>query len=208
MPHNPQRFDAPVLGHAEMLRFRGVFGVTQASGGAQPPSRADASAGAPASAVTRGISGPSRTRRTLAIAVPCLVVVIAVIAAGYWLTDGFHLSGERTTVLVPEDSYYSLPGEQYNAVTFVVHSDYVIQGTFSNTLGIAVYILDLPQMTALNHNGTVGSYVWSSGTIANLSVDTLDISGGAGEWNLVFQNPNVLNATIVGFYTAVTLEAK
>lgn len=147
---------------------------------------------------------PSRQRAVRAAALTAVVVVVIVLV--YALSGGFHPgSKSRSVVLVPQDDYYSLPGEQYNAISFIVQGTSVITGTFTNTLGVVVYVLDPSELAAFNHNGTVGAYEWSSGEIANLSVYQLDTQVPAGQWSLTFVNPNVLNTTVVGFYTAVVL---
>lgn len=135
-----------------------------------------------------------------------VVAAIGVIGGAYVLSNGFHPASKSTTdVLLPKDSYYSLPGNQYNAIDFITKATSRITGTFTNTLGVIVYILDPVQLMALNHNGTVGSYQWSSGLIANLTVDNLTVVVAPGQWALTFFNPNVLNTTIVGFYTPLIL---
>ena len=140
------------------------------------------------------------------LTVGAVVVAVVLVAAAYVLTDGFHLQAKSATFdLIPAESYYSLPGGQYNAVTFQAHNPSVLTGTFSNTLGVAVYLLDPVQMKALNHNGTVGAYYWTSGRVANLTVYDLDAAVPVGSWNVVFLNPEELNTTVVGFYTAVEL---
>jgi hypothetical protein len=140
--------------------------------------------------------------------VPVVGVVVAtvIVGAAFVLTNGFHPSKVSTSEdLVPALAYYSLPGQQYNSITFIVGSNSVINGTFTNTIGIAVYILSPTELAALNHNGVVSGYTWSSGTIANLTVYHLGASVVPGQWSLVFYNPNLVNTTVVGFYTAVTL---
>ncbi len=123
------------------------------------------------------------------------------------LTNGFNPKrGNSAESLIPALSYYSLPGEQYNSITFIISTSCVVNGTFTNTLGIVVYVLTPPELAALNHNGVVGQYAWSSGRIANLSVYRLDVTILPGQWALVFYNPNLINTTVVGFYTAVTLD--
>lgn len=142
------------------------------------------------------------------VTILAVVVVIVIVGAAFVLTNGFHLKKASSAEdLIPQLTYYSLPGEQYNAVTFIISSNSVISGTFTNTLGIVVYVLNPHEMFDLNHNGTVvdSEYTWSSGTIANLTVYSLYVTVLPGQWNLVFYNPNLINATVLGFYTAVTL---
>jgi len=137
-----------------------------------------------------------------------VVAAIIVVSAAYVLTDGFHLQSKSTELnLIPAQSYYSIPGGQYNAITFVAHTTSVVTGTFTNTLGVVVYLLDPAQIKALNHNGTVGAYNWSSGPIANLTVYNLHANVPEGPWSVVFLNPNQFNTTVVGFYTAIQLKS-
>ncbi len=152
---------------------------------------------------------PSKPKRVSPL-VPVLavVLVIVVVGAAFVLTNGFHPNrASSADDLIPALSYYSLPPEEYNDVAFVAHSTSVINGTFTNTLGVIVYLLTPPQIKILNHNGTVVGYNWTSGLIADLTVYGLDKTVQPGEWNLVFLNPNTanINTTTVGFYTAITL---
>lgn len=142
------------------------------------------------------------------LAVLAVVIVIIVVGAAFVFTNGFHLKRVSSSDdLIPALTYFSLPAEQYNDVAFIAHSTSVINGTFTNTLGVIVYLLTPPQIKVLNHNGTVGGYNWSSGLIADLTVYGLDTTVQQGQWNLVFLNPNAaaINTTTVGFYTAITL---
>lgn len=178
------------------IRVRFPRGVAQGT----PPLSADGSSSA----------SPRSKRGSQILPVLAVVLVIVVVGAAFVATDGFRLTrASSTDDLIPALSYFSLPAEQYNDVAFVAHSESVINGTFTNTLGVIVYLFTPAQIAALNHNDTVGSYAWSSGQIAGLSVYGLALTVQPGEWNLVFFNPNTaaVNTTVVGFYTAVTLKS-
>ncbi len=199
------------------------MGMRVAGNVAPPPEststrQADLGAVAPTPSPSPSSSGPpgippgsrqpiahTRRQRTALAATGAIIAVVLVFLL-YAFSGGFHF-GTKTpsVVLVPQNSYYSLPGEQYNEITFIVHGTSSITGTMSITLGLVVYVLDQAQLMGLNHNGTVSSFVWSSGTIANLSVYHLNTQVSAGQWSLTFYNPNILNTTVVGFYTSVVL---
>jgi hypothetical protein len=146
-------------------------------------------------------------RRSPLVALVAIVAVVAVVAALFVVTNGFRGRAGSGDELIPALSYYSLPAEQYNDVAFIAHSTSVINGTFTNSLGLIVYIMTPSQIASLNHNGVVGTYNWSSGPIPEQQAYGLRVTVQPGQWNLVFLNPNTaaINTTVVGFYTAVTL---
>jgi len=138
-----------------------------------------------------------------------IVIAIALVGAAYALTDGFRLTKSNTNVvLVPRGSYYSLPGGQFNALAFGVTQSSVLTGTFTNTLGVTVYLMTPSEVVNLGKFGTVSGYAWSSGRIANLTVTSLNVPVQPGQWDVLFLNtnpPDPLNTTVVGFYTDLVI---
>ena len=158
----------------------------------------------PSSTARLGRGG--RRGRPYALMMAVSVAVVVAVAAGFVLTDGFHFgTRSATTVLIGQGSYYSLPGSQYNSVEFTTSGSAVLHGTFSDTLGVTVYVFTPAELVDLSIHNTLDGYAWTSGQVANLSVTTIDVPVTAGEWELTFINPNTYNTTVVGFYTAVTV---
>ncbi len=115
-------------------------------------------------------------------------------------------------VLIPADSYYKLPADQFSAVAFIATEQSTLSGTFTSTAGINVYTMTPAEVVSLARTGLVSDYSWTSGHLANLTVTNLSVSVPAGSWNLVFLNtdnptlnPIWTNVTIVGFYTDITI---
>jgi hypothetical protein len=138
-----------------------------------------------------------------------VVVVVAVVAATYGLMFGVgrRAGGLSSVAVVPKWTYDSIPGNQYDAVAFVTHSTSHINGTFTNTIGVIVYLMTPAQLVDLARTGTVGGYNWSSGVIPQLTLYGLNLTVTASSWDLVFLNPDPLNVTVVDFWSAVTLDA-
>ncbi|HTP54389.1 MAG TPA: hypothetical protein VML94_05460 [Thermoplasmata archaeon] len=150
-----------------------------------------------------------------------IVVVVAVIliagsiVGAYSVTGGFRTSrATGPAVLLPELAYYTLPGGQFNAVDFTAQGPSVVNGTFENTEGITLYQMTPAQALSLSKTGVVGTYEWTSGRIANLTVTNLNLQVPAGAWSLIFlnaDNPGVYvggaftNTTIVTFFTPFIL---
>ena len=146
------------------------------------------------------------------------VVVALVIVGAYFFTDGFHFSsGSKPTVLVQAGTSYPIPGLQFNAIAINVQKTSMISGTFTNTEGITLYTMTPSELLSLSKTGVVGTYDWTSGRIANLTVTNLDLSFQPGGWDLVFYNTNGptpypltfpnYNTTYIGFYTDLTLSS-
>ncbi len=156
-----------------------------------------------------GVHAPPRVRqKTLLTTVIAVAAAVVVVGAAFVLTDGFGLArGSSVTTLIPYHDYYSLAGGQFNAVAFQAHQASKINGTFTNSNGVTVYMMTPSELEYLAVKAVVNGYTWTSGRIANLTNYNLDISVASGEWDLVFLNPDPdpLNTSVVGFYTAVTL---
>lgn len=134
------------------------------------------------------------------------MVVIGLVGASYALTDGFHFSsGSSSTVtVVSKWTYDSIPGNQYDAVAFIVHTSSVINGSFTNSGVVSVYVMTPAELVSFSRTGVVSGYDWTSGEVAPLSLYGLDVRLAASPWDLVFLNPDPLNATVIDFWTAVT----
>jgi hypothetical protein len=214
MAHKPVQFDPAATGGVRMA------GVARNGGWAEPPAEGARQSGAPGSSSVGTERSPTdsqagaipirpRRHRPFLVVIFAVVAAVAMISAAYALTDGFHVkSSSGAVVLVDKGAYYSLPGGQFNAVAFGVSTTSMLNGTFTNTLGITVYTMTPDEVVALAKTGNVSSYAWSSGRIANLTVTGLDLSVGPGQWDVVFlntNNPDPLNTTVVGFYTDLTV---
>jgi len=148
-----------------------------------------------------------RKRRSFVIVLLTAVVAVALLLTAYTVTGGFRSSTVPRTALIPKDDYYSITGGQFNDVAFSVQSTSVVNGTFTNTLGIIVYLLTPAQLNYLATKGNVSSYDWSSGQIPNLEVYDLNVEVESGQWDLAFVNPSLVNTTVVGFWTDITVGA-
>jgi len=130
------------------------------------------------------------------------------VGAAYVFTNGFHPHGASgsTVIVVSEWTYDSIPGTQYDAVAFLAHSDSVLNGSFTNSMGVIVYIMTPTQFESLTKTGVVTGYNWTSGRIPQLTLYYLNVQVAAGPWDLVLLNPDTsaLNSTVVDFWTAVT----
>jgi hypothetical protein len=135
-----------------------------------------------------------------------VVVAIGLVAAAYTLTDGFHLNGSTTSAvtLIPKWTYDSIPGDQYDAVAFVVHATSQLNGSFTNSIGVVVYLMTPAELEALAIKGVVSGYNWTSGQVPSLTLYGLKVKVTVGSWDLVFLNPDPLNTTVVDFWTTVT----
>ncbi len=150
------------------------------------------------------------TWRTI-VAVATISVVL-VVGGAYALTGGFHKAAAQPLVLVPAHEWYSLPGEQFAAVAFVAGGASVLNGTFTNTEGVTLYLMTPAELLNLSKKGVVEGYEWTSGWISNNTVTTLDLAVAAGHWDFVWLNPDSpiewnpgLTTTVIGFYTDFTL---
>jgi len=151
--------------------------------------------------------GWSRSRVAIAVALAASLAI-----AGYLYVVSHETPSSHVTVLVPARSWYSLPGEQFTAVAFSIPKASILNGTFSSTEGITVYLMTPAQLLYLAKEGTVDTFVWTSGWQANLTVTNLAIDVQPGQWDVVFFNPvapnewnPTLTTTILGFYTDLTL---
>jgi hypothetical protein len=144
-------------------------------------------------------------RRTLYVAVTVLVA-LAIIGSVLVLTGGVRSSrGTNASVLVPVDTVFTIPGSQYNALTFLVSTNSTISGTITNSFGLVLYTLTPSELVSLAKTGSVPGYEWTSGSIANQAITHIHVTVPAGSWDFVFVNPNVYNTTVVGFWTDLTL---
>lgn len=160
-------------------------------------------------------SGARRSRRVQShgLWIGVAIVAVAVVVTAFFLTDGFRTaSGSRTEILLGPDSYYSLPASQFAAVAFETHGSAKVTGTFLCTGGITVYSMTPSQVLYLSEKGQVNGYLWTSGRVANGTIDHLELNFTAGSWDVVFLNADkpiivnpALNATIVSFFTGLTL---
>ena len=151
-------------------------------------------------------SGVKSSGRSRILTVGAIVIAIGLVLGAYVIVEVTHKSvSSSVSVLVAKDTLYSIPGSQFNAIAFTISSNSVIQGTFSDTFGIVVYTLTPAELDHLAKTGLIPTYEWTSGTIANDSVENLVVKVSPGAWDLAFVNPNPLNTTLVGFYTELTL---
>ncbi|HYB79631.1 MAG TPA: hypothetical protein VEG66_07745 [Thermoplasmata archaeon] len=134
-----------------------------------------------------------------------VAIVVIVVVLAYVLTGGFQRSHNGPLVLVPAGAYYTIPGGQFNGITFIIGATSVINGTFSNAFGIVLYEMNNTQFLSFAKTNILGGYEWTSGPIANNSVYDLDLTIPPGSWALVFVNPSPINPTAIGFYTDLTL---
>ncbi len=157
---------------------------------------------------------PRRHRPAWVLPVVVIAVVAGLAVGGYVLVLSREASSSRVTVLVPAQTFYSLPGQQFNAISFVTSRAETLNGTITNTEGVTVYLMTPAQVVHLSTEGSVGTYSWSSGLLANLTVTSLSVPVPAGQWNVVFWNPLAPSeanpsqtTTTIGFYTALILTA-
>jgi len=183
------------------------------------PHRVASLVGSSVSSATADSIGPSASSRPtssssaqprrfpLVLTVGIVVVAIALVGASFALTNGFHsrATSGSTVKVVSQWTYDSIPGAQYDAVSFIAHSNSVLNGSFTNSMGIIVYVMTPTQFESLTRSGVVSGYNWSSGRIPQLTLYDLNVRVAAGPWDLVFLNPdtNPLNSTVVDFWTAV-----
>jgi len=156
-----------------------------------------------------------RGHRSRVIAIAVAVVAVGAVTGGVLFASYLHPAASRgPVVLLPELSYYTLPGGQFNAVTFTTQGPAVVNGTFTNTEGITLYQMTPAQVLSLSKTGSIGSYEWSSGRISNLTITYLNLAVPEGAWSIIFlnaDNPGVYlhgaytNTTIVTFYTPLVL---
>jgi len=147
--------------------------------------------------------GNHRCRRIFLVA--AIVAVGMVVLLAYALTGGFQSSHNGPLVLVPAGAYYTIPVGQFNAITFIVGTTSVINGTFSNAFGIVLYEMNNTQFLSYGKTNILDGYEWTSGPVAANSVYDLDLTIPPGSWALVFSNPSPINVTAIGFYTDLTL---
>jgi len=152
----------------------------------------------------------SRRGKMVAVGLGALVVAAALFGA-YGATGGFWTSASPAIeYLVPKDSLYSLPGGQFFDVSLNVQKSTTVSGQFTNTKGITLYVMTPTEVTYLSEKGTVGSYYWTSGRIANLTLTNFNYTFAPGQWGLVFlnaDNPSLvnpsINTTIVTIYSGL-----
>lgn len=149
-------------------------------------------------------SGQNRHGRGLYLVVTAVVVVVIVVA-GYALTGGFQSSHGGPLVLAHAGTYYTIPGGQFDGITFIISATSIINGTFSTSWGIVLYEMNSTQFLSYSKTNILPSYEWTSGWIANATVYNLDLTVSPGSWALVFVNPSPVNTTAIGFYTDLTL---
>lgn len=151
-----------------------------------------------------GAGTTPRRRRIFLIA--GVVAVIAIILVAYALTDGFQFGGpSKTKILVADHTVDVIPAGQFDAVTFIISTTSIVNGTFVNSYGIVLYTMTPTQFESFIRTTVVSGYEWTSGMIENEVVYNLDLSFPPGAWDLVFLNPSPINATALGFWTSLTL---
>jgi hypothetical protein len=149
----------------------------------------------------------TRVRRWLVYEVIAVVVIMVVVAGVYVGTGGFQFGSKSSTdVLVPIHTLDAIPAGQFDAVTFIISSTSVVNGTFVNTFGITLYTMNPTQFHEFVKNNTLtGGYQWTSGNISHNKIYGLDLTLTPGPWDIVFDNPSLINATAVAFYSDLTL---
>lgn len=151
---------------------------------------------------------PPRSRSRTYVAVAVTIVVVVIVLA-YVLTGGFQRpSGSSTTVLVPADTVFSLPVDQFSGVSFIISTNATLNGTISESYGLQLYTMSPPQYQHLLTKGNLSGYEWTSGVLPNDTIYNIELTVPPGAWVLVFANPNnpqTLLSTSVGFFTDLTL---
>jgi hypothetical protein len=159
----------------------------------------------PSGASSGSVKSPGRRLlRTYAIII--VVIVVVMVLAAYVITGGFHGNNtSRVSTLIASDTEDSIPGGQFDAVSFVTSSSAIVNGTVYNTFGITLYTMTPNQY--LNYSKTLNpsGHEWTSGRIKNDTVYSIDVTVQPGDWDFVFSDPWETNATAIGFYTALTL---
>lgn len=157
-----------------------------------------------------GRSDPAGSRPWVYVVV-AVIVIAAVAGSAYLLTGGFHRStgGSNAKVLVPNGTAYSIPVGQYNAVAFIAGGNASVNGTMYTAFGMTLYRMTVPQYEHLvvTLNFSAG-WEWTSGPVGNNTVYQLNLPVPAGQWELVWANPNSLASlitTLIGFYTNLDL---
>lgn len=140
-----------------------------------------------------------------------LAVVLIVVIAGSVVILDIHPKSSATspnlTVLVPKDTLYIIPYEQFDSSVFTINGTATVNGTIDQTGGINVYTMTPEQVFDLARSGTVSGYEWMTSLVTNGTVYAIDLTFGPGTWNVVFFNPNTNpnNSSSVGFLTGLYL---
>lgn len=139
-----------------------------------------------------------------------VVIVVLLVLVFYSLAGIYHhgTSSGTKTVLVPAETLYLLPAEQFDAVVVTTQSAALVNGTISHTGSLFLYTMTVKQEQALAINNSVSGYEWTSGLITNnLTVTYIELTVSPGNWYLIFLNPstNPNNQSSVGFLTDLTL---
>lgn len=176
----------------------------------QPTNHTPSTESAPGSASggpPRGDDSARPARRLIRIyVVVAVVIVVAMILVAYALTGGFAPSNSsKTDVLVPSRTVDVIPAGQFDAIALEISSTASINGSFFVTFALTIYTMTPTQFQSFIRTGKLDGYEWTSGPVHNDSVYTLGVSISPGAWDLVFDNPSLINATAIGFYTDLTL---
>ena len=152
----------------------------------------------------------TRRLRTRTYVVAAVVIVVLLVIAFYSLVGFYpHATSSGTkSVLVPVDTLYSLPAEQFDAVVVTTQSTALVNGTFSHTGSLVLYTMTVKQEQALAINDSVSGYEWTSGLITdNLTITYIELNLAPGNWYLIFLNPstNPNDSSSVGFLTDLTV---
>ena len=151
-----------------------------------------------------GSRAKSRGHRWLYVVT--VVVVAALLGSGVYFITTLHQgsSGSGKLVLQKEGSYYTLPAEEFNGITFIVNESSVINGTFFNTYGVDLFQMTPTQYLTFTRSAHLSGYEWNANVTAETIYD-LNLTVPPGAWVLAFVNPNTTQTTLVGFYTDLTL---
>lgn len=167
----------------------------------------------PSFAVTSATSQPAGprdakpSRRWVVAAIALVAAIVVVVGAYAFYLMPHSATGAGPTVLTPEGTAYTLPGDQFNGVQFNSSSPVVVNGTISDSYGLVLYAMNPSQFEYLSKKGVVGTYQWTSGPIGNDTTTFLNLPLPAGEWVIVFLNPSPINPTGIGFFTDLTLRS-
>lgn len=110
-----------------------------------------------------------------------LVVVVAVVLVSYALIADLRPGGgPRTTIVAKAGTVYSLSVGQFNAVTFLMRSSAVVNGTFGDVWPIILYLVNTSQFQTLVRTLNITGFEWTSGMLPGGISHNLDLTASSG----------------------------